>query len=576
MFSPKSKIARAACVAGLSLSLVSGVAAPAVQAFAAPQEGFSITGAVQGEAYRVHKLFDGSFTTDAEGKLHMGDITLNTENQAKIIDALKAVDVEVEDAKPESMSDAAWANHLTEKIAGLPEAKRQSFGNKLAGMLYDVDGAVTTTTGADGTADVAGLADGYYLICADKANSGEGYVATSAILVPVQGGKVAQGGDESGGSVAVKKSVPTVTKQIKNDKEGRETVWDGDFGKVADAGIWNEGGSYEHISRVDYEITGTVPSNIADFLGAYKYSIVDEIPDGMDAEFTNAFVNSYAQLEVRGVTVEGHNADDPLILNLDQGVEMTVAEDGKTITWSVPDLKAALEDIGVADTDMKDVKLVASVTVSTNDDDWWNGAHSLANPLVNTAHAEFSHVPYVTGEETNSTKDDQAKLYTYDLRIDKVDEAAEALKGAKFTLTSPNYGHEDAYGRVDPVARDVTANDDGTFTFRGLEADVEYTLTETQVPAGHKAIDPIKFKIAATVSAEGDEVTAITATETADPSNAATFTVEDATVVATVVNLAGPEMPVTGMAGIAGGLIAGGVLIAVSGVKLAKKQADEE
>ena len=109
----------------------------------------------------------------------------------------------------------------------------------------------------------------------------------------------------------------------------------------------------------------------------------------------------------------------------------------------------------------------------------------------------------------------------------------------------------------------------------GLDSVVEYTLTETQVPSGHKAIDPIKFKIAATVSTEGDEVTAISATETADPSNAATFTVDDATVVATVVNLSGPQMPVTGAAGIAGGIVVGGALIAVSAASLRKKRASE-
>lgn len=571
MFSPKSKIARAACVAGLSLSLVSGVAAPAVQAFAAPQEGFAITGAVQGEAYRVHKLFGGSFTTDAEGKLHMGDIILNTDNQVKIIDALKAVGVEVEDTKPESMSDAAWANHLAEKVAGLPEAKRQSFGNKLAGMLYDVDGAATTTAGADGTADVEGLADGYYLICADKANSGEGYVATSAILVPVQGGKVAQGGDESGGLVAVKKSVPTVTKQIQDGAIGEDgdTPWDKDFGKVADTGVKGEGGS--RAQAVSYKITGTVPSNIADFDGGFTYKIVDVLPDEMAGYGTTNAVGtadtpSKISLAVSGVTVEG--VDDPVVT-----ADFYVSEDGKTLTWSVADLKAALSDLGVADEDMKDVELVATTVIQgtgLGDAGYWDTAQSLANPLVNTAHVEFSYNPYVETAGLNTSKEDQAKLYSYSLRVDKVDEAAEALKGAKFSLTATVDGNVQSYGK------DITAADDGTFTFTGLEADIEYTLTETQVPAGHKAIDPIKFKISATVSAEGDEVTAISATETVDPSNAATFTVEDATVVATVVNLAGPEMPVTGMAGIAGGLIAGGVLIAVSGVKLAKKQADEE
>ena len=298
-----------------------------------------------------------------------------------------------------------------------------------------------------------------------------------------------------------------------------------------------------------------------------KYSIVDEIPDGLDAEFADSEHNPIeATLEIRGVTVT--NESGVAVYQPTIPVTLKRSEDGKQITWSVNNLKEALSNLGISEEEMKDVKLVARPAIRTANDDWWNQPHSLTSPLVNTAHAEFSHVPNIESEETNSTKDDQAKLYTYDLRLDTVDEATEALKGAKFTLT---YANGSFVG-----GRDVTADDDGVFHFRGLESDIEYTLTETQVPAGHKAIDPISFKISATVSEEGDEITAITATETADPSNAATFTVDDATVVATVVNLSGPEMPVTGMAGIAGGIIAGGVLIAVSGAKLAKKKADEE
>lgn len=200
-------------------------------------------------------------------------------------------------------------------------------------------------------------------------------------------------------------------------------------------------------------------------------------------------------------------------------------------------------------------------------DDVFSQTTSLASPFVNHAYATYKPYTYgFMGGETNKTVEDQAKLYSYSLKVDKVDGDAEALKGAKFTLT-------EADGTV--VGKDITAADDGTFTFTGLDSGVEYTLTESQVPAGHKAIDPIKFKISATVSAEGDAVTAISATETADPSNAATFTVDDATVVATVVNLSGPQMPVTGAAGIAGGIVVGGALIAVSAASLRKKRASE-
>ncbi|WP_251159346.1 SpaA isopeptide-forming pilin-related protein [Caniella muris] len=567
MFSPKSKIAcaaRAACVAGLSLSLVGGVCAPAVQALAAEGAGFAITGAVQGESYRVHKLFGGSFTTDAEGKLHMGDITVNAANQAAVIGALKASGVEVEDAKPESMSDVAWANKIAQAVADLPEAKRQSFANKLSGTLYGSAGNADVTVGADGTASVAGLADGYYLICASDANSGDGYVATSGILVPVKDGKVASA-DGAVDSVAVKKSVPTVSKKVKDNatSEVGDVAWDKDYGKVADTGIKGADGS--RVQSVGYEITGTVPSNIADF-ETFEYKIVDILPDGM-AGFGTTTVLEVDTLDVVGVTIEGN--DSPTV-----PAKFVVSEDGKTLTWSVDDLKAALKTLGVADEVMKDVKLVAHTNIqgtAFGNAGYWDNPQSLNNPLVNTAHVEFSYDPYVDGKGTNSSNEDQAKLYSYSLKVNKVGDDAGALSGAKFTLSAATEGS-------DPVdfGKNVTVGDDGTFTFTGLEADIEYTLTETQVPAGHKAIDPIRFKISATVSAEGDEITAISATETADPSGAATFTVDDATVVATVVNIAGPQMPVTGMAGIAGGILAGGVLIAVSGVKLARAKKDSE
>lgn len=121
----------------------------------------------------------------------------------------------------------------------------------------------------------------------------------------------------------------------------------------------------------------------------------------------------------------------------------------------------------------------------------------------------------------------------------------------------------------------VWLDDAGRGCYRLVGSKVGVIKEDNGIGSADEAIDPIKFKIAATVSTEGDEVTAISATETADPSNAATFTVDDATVVATVVNLSGPQMPVTGAAGIAGGIVVGGALIAVSAASLRKKRASE-
>ncbi len=53
MFNPKSKLVRAACVAGLSLSLVGGVCAPAVQAFAADSDHTVTVTSAQTHTYKL-------------------------------------------------------------------------------------------------------------------------------------------------------------------------------------------------------------------------------------------------------------------------------------------------------------------------------------------------------------------------------------------------------------------------------------------------------------------------------------------------------------------------------------------
>lgn len=94
---------------------------------------------------------------------------------------------------------------------------------------------------------------------------------------------------------------------------------------------------------------------------------------------------------------------------------------------------------------------------------------------------------------------------------------------------------------------------------------MEYTLTETSVPAGYLAIDPVTFTISENKEADGT-VSSIAVTKTSDPDNAAVFTAQDASVSGVIVNLTGPVMPSTGQSGV---LLVGAAGTAVAAISAA-------
>lgn len=73
-------------------------------------------------------------------------------------------------------------------------------------------------------------------------------------------------------------------------------------------------------------------------------------------------------------------------------------------------------------------------------------------------------------------------------------------------------------------------------------------------------------------------MTRVTWEEKADPSNAATFETtgdNDATINVDVVNLGGPDLPITGQAGILGGVAVGSLVLAVSAVAMVRNRRNE-
>ena len=75
---------------------------------------------------------------------------------------------------------------------------------------------------------------------------------------------------------------------------------------------------------------------------------------------------------------------------------------------------------------------------------------------------------------------------TGSLRVTKTDEAGQPLAGAKFTLSG-----------TDGSTQTGETDSDGFIKWNGLDPNVEYTLTETQAPAGYMVVEPQKVTVTA-------------------------------------------------------------------------------
>ena len=86
------------------------------------------------------------------------------------------------------------------------------------------------------------------------------------------------------------------------------------------------------------------------------------------------------------------------------------------------------------------------------------------------------------------------------LTVTKTDEAGNVLAGAKFTLESK----QDADSKWETVGEERTTNDNGVFTFNGLENITIYKLTETYAPNGYETRN--SFCFAVQVEEEGSTI----------------------------------------------------------------------
>lgn len=371
----------------------------------------------------------------------------------------------------------------------------------------NVDADYTLITSTDTGSISQNVQQGYYLIVQSVASDKNAY---SMILVSTADSA------EGGLTVSLKRNVPTLEKKVKdiNDSKVDDVTTNGD---------WQDSADYDLGDKVPFQLTGTMPQNIAAY-STYKYVFHDSLSKGLtlDEDSIKVYVkNGDTETELAkategasGYTVTTSNDSTPAV-NSTEKTEFTGATN---FSVSFADLKTARAAGNGTITLDKDFKIIVRYTATVNEN---AVIGSKGNP--NEANLEFSNNPNYSGETqpTGTTPNDRVIVFTYEVDINKIDDSAakKPLSGAKFKLEKkvPDLYTEgaqkgqqktDASGnklyKWEQIGGEIAATEvkDGS-TVKSYTApflrvdDGTYRLTETVAPTGYTPIAPKEFTITA-------------------------------------------------------------------------------
>ena len=371
----------------------------------------------------------------------------------------------------------------------------------------NVDADYTLITSTDTGSISQNVQQGYYLIVQSVASDKNAY---SMILVSTADSA------EGGLTVSLKRNVPTLEKKVKdiNDSKVDDVTTNGD---------WQDSADYDLGDKVPFQLTGTMPQNIAAY-STYKYVFHDSLSKGLtlDEDSIKVYVkNGDTETELAkategasGYTVTTSNDSTPAV-NSTEKTEFTGATN---FSVSFADLKTARAAGNGTITLDKDSKIIVRYTATVNEN---AVIGSKGNP--NEANLEFSNNPNYSGETqpTGTTPNDRVIVFTYEVDINKIDDSAakKPLSGAKFKLEKkvPDLYTEgaqkgqqktDASGnklyKGEQIGGEIAATEvkDGS-TVKSYTApflrvdDGTYRLTETVAPTGYTPIAPKEFTITA-------------------------------------------------------------------------------
>lgn len=593
--SMSKNIARLAVTAGLTAALsFGGVMAPVTMAFAegtptvAPDGNVKIDEKTYTDTtFKGIQIFKAKVTQDLEG--------VNNWNGAKTLSDIEWASDAVRDAvigaadtndvtKPSGNDARKWADWLKGKTegeykSGTDKTTKLDAGktlDKIAKALEDAnitEGTDECKTSTGGT--FTGLNTGYWLFVTKDVNASANPpkrnkdTFTSPIFVVVGG---------SAETIAPKKQVPTVTKAVKDDKEG------GSFGDNVFTNP-NMAADSRMDQFIDYQLTGTVAGNINTYSTSYKYIFTDKLPESMTPKFKDGSTTPDVTVKIGNIKVSSSSYE--------------LGYNNNVLTVSFTDLKACVNEEGgpiALDGNSKvtveyQAKLDSTKIFDANDAIKTDFEGLVGKAQKNEVQLTYSNNPHGAGEGT--TVIHPAYDYTYGIDVtkvgsDAVDGKNPTLSGVKFTLQEKNgetieNKYIDAKG-VKHNEGDVvqlTTDDDGKINVVGLDEGT-YVLKEVEPAPGYNnsAASGVTFTISRTLNQAGTDVTpdATSAIEAGqDVVQADSAKAEVGKLSFTIVDQKGTGLPLTGLNGVTFTWIAGGAVLCIGVAHLirSRKQAEE-
>lgn len=576
-------IARLAVTAGLTAALsFGGVMAPVTMAFAecvptvATENGKVFITDPDTEytdtSFKGIQIFKATVTQNKDGNTWSGDKTLSDidwaslEVQKAVIGAFTRADGARVDGAPRTDTSAqAWAkyinDHAGDKVGQTAKVDADSTLDKIAAALEGSN--LTWTKPSDSSkGNFESLDQGYWLFVTDvPSKTGNTDAYTSPIFTIVGGSDV---------NVAPKKSVPNVTKAVKDDKNGKFVT---DNSKDVFSAP-NKSADSASEQPIDYQLAGTVASNINTYT-KYSYAFTDELPSTM-----------VPVCDENGKPVVKVKIGDTVVADNCYTVNYPSEESNNKLTVSFDNLKEVKNEAGepiVVGGNSKvyvnyQAKLVAS-KINEN---------ILGKAQTNTVKLTYSNNPHTDG--TGTTVTHPAYDYTYGIDVTKVgndkDETGKhkTLEGVQFTLQEKDSSEFIKADGTTTSTKDnaiLTTDSNGKINVVGLDEGT-YILKEVKPAPGYNnsAASGVTFTISRTLNQDGTDVTpdttsAIVAGENVIQQNSAKAEVGKLSF--TIVDQKGSGLPLTGLNGVTFTWIAGGAVLCIGVAHLirSRKQAEE-
>lgn len=395
---------------------------------------------------------------------------------------------------------------------------------------------------------IAATEDGYYVIEETGVTAG-----TSTMTAHLLGVYDASAGAE----ITVKSKLPTFQKKIMDSNDSG--VEDGSTN-----GAWQDSADHDFGDAVPFQLTGTLPDDYATYK-QYKMVFHDNLQDGVYGAPTNIKVYyKHGTADALEIPAGKYKIETPKT----EDTIFTDEHGDKTcnLEVTIDDLKTAIDGVTLEAGDQIIVEYQAELltTAKIGEEGNWN-----------SGYLEYSNNPYHTGDgdTTSKTPEDLVVDFTYQLSVDKVDNALKPLEGAGFTLYKYN---GTTYEAVGTEITGVT-----TFEFKGVDAG-QYKLVETTTPKGFNTVDDLEFIVKAEHDETADTPTlkSLTVVDkdgkslTATEATAGKFVVTKASGLAAtqIINNSGSSLPSTGGIGTTMFYVGGGVLVAGAGVLLITKK----